>query len=1102
MAAANDSPAPEREDSPALDVRPFPVPPASATPEPPAKKAMSPERLAAELRRGDRILMVIVLALAFLLASFTVRNSDYWMHLATGRALVEGRYTFGADPFAHTTAGVYWANNTWLSDLLLYGLSRMAGEDASPGGALVVIVKALLVTLLVWVLLCIRRPGQSAWLPVVCVALTTLALGPHLILRPTCVSVLFLGVTLWVLQRESKSPRTAETTGWRVLLTAAPERLGTLPVLFALWVNLDSWFLLGPLTVGLYLLGETLARDGDPAERRGLRFALVGGLAACLLNPHFFRAFALPPDLAVVLHPGALREDALFQSLFLSPFSEGYFAAGLGTSPVGLAYFVLLGLGLLSFALDRAEWRGWRVALWATFAGLSAWHWRFVPFFAIVAGPITALNLQDYAIHRFGVGVPATPAARRWALGGRALTLLLGLVLLILAVPGWLHPRGDSPGAARRVEWRVEAAPAQRRAARFLADLRDRGLLAPEARGFNFVPDLANYCAWYSPGEKGFFDFRYSLFMDVAADYYTVRRALSSIPLGDEDQEVFRARGITHVILVGSSPSPAFFQMLSDRRQWTPLYFDGRTMIFAWHDPRQPGPAKQAHLDLGNRAFGPQADRAPADGPARLPRVADWWERQFNPPVSRPLDADLAMMALEYSQAETMRRQREYLTDWARHGVAALVGTPALSHGPFATPTALAGMVHRLRSLPEPGAPASLLVALRAARRAVAENPDDVGAYAALAETLHTLRVEQEDRWTRSVTPELTPRHLQQLRELLRQGRPEAAGLVSPWLRRAVSGRQLLRQAQLIVALRHILVLKKDTPEAHETLARLFWQMGYFDLSIEHGRTALQLSRAAPPPTDAEKRRLREARMEEYAQLLDARAKEVKELQTDFELSAARLPPVKKAVQAILPFGLAKQALAQFDQALANHAPFSPDEVGHYLFLLLTTGQVETLHDGASGKPGVLLSALRDKLGSEFGIYQAFLAAAVGDYATARQSLDRFAAEIDKQEKPSFVPGLQRGLLIHAESYPLARLLLVRQLYEGAWSQVLTSVTQLREEAEFHVLRGLVALDEGDTAAARSSFRRALSPAGVPVFFESKPLTQHYLELLEQHTGK
>lgn len=76
--------------------------------------------------------------------------------LATGRALVQGEYTFGTDPFSYTTQDAYWVNHAWLFDLLSYG-----GYQSVGGGGLV-FVKALLAAALcgALLLLCWRGSGR------------------------------------------------------------------------------------------------------------------------------------------------------------------------------------------------------------------------------------------------------------------------------------------------------------------------------------------------------------------------------------------------------------------------------------------------------------------------------------------------------------------------------------------------------------------------------------------------------------------------------------------------------------------------------------------------------------------------------------------------------------------------------------------------------------------------------------------------------------------------------------------------------------------------------------------------------------------------------
>src|SRR5207302_3015059 len=113
------------------------LPPPKAT-----RPGISPERLAAWTSRLDRVLVGLALVLAFLLGSFAIRNSDFFLSLAGGRDLLQGKYRFGVDPYAYTTDGIYYVNLSWLFDLGLYGLYQLSG------GAGVVIVKALLITVL------------------------------------------------------------------------------------------------------------------------------------------------------------------------------------------------------------------------------------------------------------------------------------------------------------------------------------------------------------------------------------------------------------------------------------------------------------------------------------------------------------------------------------------------------------------------------------------------------------------------------------------------------------------------------------------------------------------------------------------------------------------------------------------------------------------------------------------------------------------------------------------------------------------------------------------------------------------------------------------
>src|SRR5262245_60879789 len=202
---------------------------ATAAPAPTAGAFPEQEQTRARL---DFVFVSMVLLLSFLLGSTAVRNSDFWMHLATGRAFVQGQYHIGEDPFSYTTENVYWVNHSWLYDLLTYvGYSTL-------GGTALVALKSLVGVVIALVMLQMRRPEQSLWIPTACTGLAMLTLSPRLIqFQPTIMSLLFLALTLLILHK-------ARHTRWLWLLVP----------LFVLWVNLDIWFILGPIAAGLYLL--------------------------------------------------------------------------------------------------------------------------------------------------------------------------------------------------------------------------------------------------------------------------------------------------------------------------------------------------------------------------------------------------------------------------------------------------------------------------------------------------------------------------------------------------------------------------------------------------------------------------------------------------------------------------------------------------------------------------------------------------------------------------------------------------------------------------------------------------------------------------------
>jgi hypothetical protein len=1103
---------PEAKPSPAQgpgpDVGTILLPPA------PQPATMSPAAPRGLPRKG-LFLTFLVLVLAFLSASFLARNSDLWFHLATGRLLAQGQFAFGTDPFAYTTEKVYWAHHAWLFDLGLYGLHRLAD------GIGLVVLKALLVAALAGLLLRIRRPDGDPWLPALCTTLAVLAMSPRLLLQPACVSYFLLGLTFWLLWKPHAKPADdqAKTQGRSFYLA--------LPFVFALWVNVDEWFLLGPVLAALFWLGERLQ-----GQRRMPGWVAPAGLAACLVNPYTYHAFTLPPDLTTPPWSGALREDARFPALFASPWQPAHLQAAFGLNAAALAYFALTFLGLASFLLHRPALRSWRLVVWLPFALLAAWQVRAIPFFAVVAAPITALNGQDYLAARL---------AKQQAEGGRPRRLfsllspsfflvpaLLGLIFLTWQ--GWLAGLGREE---RRVAWGVQAEPSLERVTETLHDWRRRGLLPAGERVFALSPEVAAYGAWFCPGEKHFLDQRSQLFAGVARDHERVRRGLFSpltpapLPSGEKGegqeqpaawQQVLRDHHVGVVVFYDRDPQRLFValhRLANDSAHWTLLGVAGQALIAGWNEARPPGAFAPLAFDADRLAFGQEAKAhgalpdAPAQGPKQLPPPPDFWTRLAPPSTPPSWESSAATFYLHYfDDSDAGQRQRQVQSSLCVYA-ASLAGLPAQ---PPAVPQAAFQLVSsRDLLLAQQAAPSFLvreqlgpffahlverspslpLLAVRAARRAVAANPADSNAWLRLGQAYLLLRNVTCERSAERLLPPLAE----------------------------------LRHVQIVTALEEALRLDPDLEVAHHELAYLYGERQYLDQALVHGREELRLSRRAgrrPGETDEE--------WADRLELLEKDTAKLVELVGDRRKTyAARSPTLQgeRLAQAsvALTLGLARQAT---DEILL---PAPADLLGApgmklELDLLLALGRVEDvrgiLNDETTraSKRGLAFHDLFPPKNPSGGALYALpyhwpayewlhvlQAAAVGDYAQAREELHAIRSEVQAGHQRmkeaqreidrhlwTFVPRLLSGPSPFLPAFTLQTL---SPFLEHRASLQVGEPALLAQQADLCVLEGLLALEQGDTEAARSAFTEALRlcdpPAGPAVPFAGEPIAARYL---------
>jgi len=925
---------------------------------------------------------LFVALFGLLLASFPARNPELWASLAGGRELLRGS-------FAHLSP-------TWLYEVVSYGLFQSVG-----GGGLVA-VKAGLVALLAVVLMRVSRTSEGWFLAAAATVLAVLTVGNRALLAPATVSYFLLAVAV---ARAWRATATGFWPGW--LLVG----------LFFIWGNTDRWFLLGLGVVALVELGRCL--DGGVNGGRGILRALAMAAilaVAALANPANLKGFTLPAELGW---------DPATRQAVNSPFERAYLAT-LAGSPAALAYYPLLGLSLVSFLLVLPRWRWQRFLPWVTLAALSAFQVRTTPFFAVVAGPVLAWNLQDFFARR--VRPDVGPAWRAVAAG---LTAILAVAFLGSAWTGWLQ---RPPFEPRR--WAVPPLAGLEHAASAVRRGHSDGVWPAGTRTLHLSRDTQAAFAWFCPEDDGLFD-----------------PLLAKSVAGGEDEPSGAAR-IGRVVVQTADrglPREALARLLADPERWPLLHLESGVQVFGRRDAPaagRPDPFRGREVDLDRLAFQPaESEKAPF-APTTGRR---WWDAFWKPASTATGDRDQAAVLLLKAEIVRGSAPRRHLATWDADQTAALTAAAA----GWANSSAMADAALRL-SLFRPPLPVSgdgyapitlftldcrqlvelnwddappgvLYAAVRAARRAAAANPDDANAQLLLGQCyLALLSGTRERAWALRL-----PRLAQ------------------------------LRQAQASAALNRALTLNPNLAQAHNELGHLYRQTGYLDLALTHLRAYGAAARRGG--ADAGQEAVPESELKGLKDNVDRQF-------TEFDPESVRARVVDRA-RAAVTRGLAGKALAILLES--DFSAFGAEGAELELDLLLRTGRAGDVLDWADA----YFKQSLGPAGYHWLRTQAF--AAIGDYGAADAEL---LASIGVEEPdPARIAGVfamltGRSLL---DEQPIGEGLasLVARAYARIqfWSGMEQTAARLAERSDAAVFRGLLALEAGEVDRARAAFRAALA---------------------------
>jgi hypothetical protein len=304
-----------------------------------------------------RKLFVVILAVGlFVLAARNVTDPDVWWHLRTGQLIIHNHRVFHADPYSFTRAGQPWVDHEWLSQVLIFGLYKVAGWGGLISGFTAIIAVGFLLVFL-------RSPGR----PYVAGAITTwaaLASVPSWGVRPQVFTLLLASILLLLLERSYQRPKLLWWT----------------PPLMLLWVNLHAGYAVGIALLLIFLIGDALDRAfrvEEPAltstRFRSLTLALVACIAIVPLNPYGTAMYRYPLQ---TLHSRAMLA---YIGEWLSPdFHQGRYAAVL--------LMMLATILLPAISPRRLHARELLLLAVTTYAALRSV--RHIPIYVLVAAPL------------------------------------------------------------------------------------------------------------------------------------------------------------------------------------------------------------------------------------------------------------------------------------------------------------------------------------------------------------------------------------------------------------------------------------------------------------------------------------------------------------------------------------------------------------------------------------------------------------------------------------------------------------------------------------------------------------------------------------------
>jgi hypothetical protein len=348
-----------------------------------------------------------ILGAIFLVALAPKLDTDLWLHLYAGRYIVQHHAVPTADFMSFTFTGRPWTDHEWLSEILLYGLYRLAGLWGTIVGFAIIIWASYFL-----VYRQLRMRGTHVIPALFLLTLAFICASPTWAARPQMITLLFLALFSLVLYRFE------QTRDQRLLVV--------FPLSMLLWGNLHGGWVLGLVLIAVTLIGQWL--NNVTGHENAFTRRDLGALAVTLLVS----------TLATAVNPNGLRE-VLYPLVWVFP-SDYTNSLTEWVSPdfhmLQMMFFeglLLITVASVTLARLRPNWTHLLIIL--AFSYLALAESRNVAVWSVVVTPILGTYVQASG-PRLRELFPGARYRRR-PVSGR-IGSLLNAVLLVLVVLAYL----------------------------------------------------------------------------------------------------------------------------------------------------------------------------------------------------------------------------------------------------------------------------------------------------------------------------------------------------------------------------------------------------------------------------------------------------------------------------------------------------------------------------------------------------------------------------------------------------------------------------------------------------------------------------------------